>query len=308
MHPIDVERAALVALLHPPRPFRWAPLRDVVAEGIVAPSEILADSSGKGLFGSFEEEIELAYSRIQTWQQDGTRFLTYLDPEYPLQLRDAHDLPPFIFARGLLFTAGKRERGVSIVGSRKVSIEAAQIAAEISARLITSDISVVSGLAAGIDSIAHSTALERGGRTVGVVGTGIDQYYPKSSAPLQQRMERGEGLVISQFWPGSSPTRASFPMRNVVMSAYSRATIIVEAAEKSGTRHQAHSAVRHGRPVILLSSVANGTTWGRTLSSDSKRFDVYVASNAEEAALLAAEVSKDLQVLAPSTLQGSDDW
>lgn len=303
-----LERAALVALLFPPQPFKWAGLRDQVVEGELSPSSVLKERAGSGSFDSYSAELDRAHARIEKWESSDTKFISYLDPEFPLQLRDAHDFPPFIFARGRLSGVGRRERGVSVVGSRKVSDRAANTADKIARGLIDSDIAVISGLAMGVDSIAHSAALELHGRTVGVIGTGIDKYYPRSSEPLQRMMEDGAGLVISQFWPGAAPTRASFPMRNTVMSAYSRATIIVEAEEKSGTRHQAHRAVRHGRPLILMRSVVESTSWGQHLSSDPARFDVHVANDAEHAVELAVSVSQELRALDPAMVRGASIW
>ncbi|MHA7283515.1 DNA-processing protein DprA [Arthrobacter sp. TMS2-4] len=257
---------------------------------------------------ALDAELSTAALRIQRWESDGTRFLTYLDPEYPRQLREVHDLPPFVFARGTLNMMAEAERGVSIVGSRDASSPALRDAARLAKALVERGISVVSGLAAGIDSAAHAAALETHGRTVAVIGTGIDRYYPKSSESLQRRMESGEGLVLSQFWPGSSATKFSFPMRNVVMSAFSRATVIVEAAEKSGTRHQAFRAIAHGRPLILSRKVASQTTWGQKLSSDPKRLDVTVVDSLEEAIRAAAAKAQPIHVAKPSQELVDAEW
>jgi DNA processing protein len=103
-------------------------------------------------------------------------------------------------------------------------------------------VAVVSGLAEGIDTAAHQAALAAGGRTIAVIGTGIDQVDPAANRQLQQRIE-DDGLVLSQFWPGSGPTRSSFPMRNATMSAYGMCTLLVTAGEQSGARIQARQAV-----------------------------------------------------------------
>lgn len=303
-----IERASLVALLFPPQPFKWAGLRDLVVEGEITPSLVLSERAGSGSFDSYSSELDRAHARIQQWESSGAKFITFLDREFPLQLRDAHDFPPFIFTKGRMSLEGGRERGVSVVGARKVSEEAAHTADAIARGLTNAEISVISGLAMGVDSIAHAAALELNGRTVGVIGTGVGNYYPRSSEPLQRRMEDGAGLVISQFWPGAAPTRASFPMRNTVMSAYSRATIIVEAEEKSGTRHQAHRAVRHGRPLILMRSVVEKTSWGKNLSADPTRYDVHVANDADHAVELAVSVSQDKRALDPAMVRGASNW
>lgn len=303
-----LERAALVSLLHPPQEFKWAPLRDVLLEDEVLPSEMLEERAQSGLFSGVSDALEHSAALIAKWEADGTRFLTYLDPEYPRQLREVHDLPPFIFARGELSPAGVSERGISIVGSRDASDAALSDASDLAFQLSRMRVPVVSGLAAGVDSAAHTAALRAEGRTVGVIGTGIDRYYPKSSEHLQREIERSGGMVLSQFWPGTGPTRYNFPMRNAVMSAFSAATVIVEASEKSGTKHQAMKAVAHGRPLILSAIVAATTSWGRMLSSDPDRLDVTVVSSVTEAAEVAAYKARPVRAVAPVSAGMGAAW
>jgi predicted Rossmann fold nucleotide-binding protein DprA/Smf involved in DNA uptake len=137
---------------------------------------------------------------------------------------------------------------------------------------------VIAGLAKGIDTAAHTAALEAGGRTVAVIGTGITKCYPAENRQLQDRIAT-EGLVLSQFWPDSPPTKHTFPMRNAVMSGYGRATIVVEAGERSGARIQARQTVAHGRPVILTDLVVKANKWSAALIN---RPGVHVASSPAE--------------------------
>ena len=125
-------------------------------------------------------------------------------------------------------------------------------------------VTVLGGLALGIDAAAHRAALGAGGRTVGVIGTGIDRAYPAQNSGLQEEIA-GRGLVLSQFWPGAPPQRHNFLMRNATMSGYGLATVVVEAGERSGSRAQARIAVGHGRPVILTSLVVERNDWARAL-------------------------------------------
>lgn len=115
-------------------------------------------------------------------------------------------------------------------------------------------LSVIAGLAEGIDTAAHRAALVAGGRTVAFIGTGIDKRYPAANIEIHDEIAHS-GLVLSQFYPGAGPTKHTFPMRNVLMSGYGLATIVVEAGEYSGSRIQARTAGEHGRPVILTDSV-----------------------------------------------------
>ena len=123
----------------------------------------------------------------------------------------------------------------------------------------------MSGLAAGIDTAAHTAALDRGERTVAVIGTGLHHTYPPQNAGLQRTIG-SEGAVVSQFWPDSPPSRRSFPMRNAVMSGISLATVIVEATQTSGARIQARLALAQGRRVFLLEQLLV-QEWARELAT-----------------------------------------
>jgi DNA processing protein len=151
---------------------------------------------------------------------------------------------------------------VSVVGSRKASEEGLKRARSLARALVAHDIVVVSGLAEGIDTAAHTSALEAGGKTFAVIGTPLDTYYPKENQALQRRLEL-EQLVISQFPIGSAVTPKNFPIRNRTMALLTDATVIVEAGEKSGTVHQGWEALRLGRQLFLLESVASdkSLTW-----------------------------------------------
>jgi DNA processing protein len=168
---------------------------------------------------------------------------------------------------------------MSVVGSRNASPRGLFAARAIAAGLVERGITVVSGLAKGIDAAASTAALKARGRAVAVIGTGITRYYPAENRALQDRVA-AEGLVISQFWPDAGPTKHGFPMRNTVMSGYGRATIVVEAGEQSGARIQARRAIAHGRPVILTDRVMQANKWARELEG---RPGVHVAASTAEA-------------------------
>lgn len=157
-----IERAALISLLHPPRDFKWADLRDQLVEAEAVPSELLRESLA-GTSIAFDDEIELSFQRIHSWDSLGFKFLSYLDADYPVQLREVHDFPPFLFARGTLTPETERERGISIVGSRAASPAAIHDAQQLALALAKQGVTVVSGLAAGIDAAAHLAALSVGG-------------------------------------------------------------------------------------------------------------------------------------------------
>jgi DNA processing protein len=296
------ERAALVALLRE-RPGRrgWAELTAGVLEAGSAravwerlvPQALLPPPGEPG-------PLDAAAQQITRWGDRGWRLLSILDEDYPARLRGIHQAPPVLFARGTLV---RDDLAVSVVGSRQASSRGLGIAAGVARELTARGVTVLAGLALGIDTAAHRAALEAGGRTVSVIGTGIDRAYPVQNGDLQEEIA-ARGLVLSQFWPGAPPQRHNFLMRNATMSGYGLATVVVEAGEQSGSRAQARIAVEHGRPVILTSLVVERNDWARALAG---RPGVHVASRlqavldivdhliAEPAALGAA-----LRRLAPS--------
>ena len=160
-----------------------------------------------------------------------------------------------------LFVAGDVDllrvgRRVSVVGSRKASRIGIQRTRLLVRELVDRDIVVVSGLAEGIDTAAHVAALEFKGRTIAVLGTPLDVCYPATNSELKQLIE-SDHTVVSQFPNGTPITRRNFPLRNRTMALLTDATIIVEASESSGTRHQGWEALRLGRDVFILENVAD---------------------------------------------------
>jgi DNA processing protein len=139
----------------------------------------------------------------------------------------------------------------------------------------------VSGLAAGIDTAAHQAALERGGRTIAVIGSGLDHAYPRENTGLQRQLAR-DGAVISQFWPESRPSRRTFPLRNALMAGLTTASVIVEANAMSGTRILARAAVSLRRVVVLLDTLLE-QPWAQELAGQP---GVQVAESAAEATAL----------------------
>jgi len=171
----------------------------------------------------------------------------------PLNEVERKNAPPKLYLAGNLavFSAGPR---VSIVGSREASAQGKQRAARLARALVSRGVTVVSGLAEGIDTVAHVTAMESGGRTIAVLGTPLDRYFPAENRALQERIMR-EQLAISQFERAGGPK--NFPMRNRTMALLCEATVIVEAGEKSGTAHQGWEALRLGRLLFFMESLAS---------------------------------------------------
>ena len=258
--PASHESAALVLLLRAGRR-PWQLYADLVEEAGSALAVLQREQDSDGphadqqtLFAGpadgvdRDADLEVIAAEIAGWQADGMALLTVLDSEYPENLRGVHDRPPLIFVAGRLEPADARS--AAVIGTRRPSPAGIQAARRIAEHLVDAGYTVVSGLAAGIDATAHTAALERRGRTVAVVGTGLRRSYPPQNARLQRRIA-SECAVVSQFWPDAPPSRRSFPMRNAVMSGLTLATVVVEASHASGSRTQARLALDQGRPVFL---------------------------------------------------------
>ncbi|MGX9357513.1 DNA-processing protein DprA [Roseobacteraceae bacterium S113] len=172
----------------------------------------------------------------------------------PLSTFERKNAPAELFLEGdrSLLTEGQR---VAIVGSRNASREGIARARALTKELVKHDIVVVSGLAEGIDTVAHETAIDCGGRTIAVLGTPLSQAYPAKNRELLERIKR-DHLAVTQFPEGYPAKRDNFPRRNRTMALICDATVVVEAGEKSGTRHQGWEAIRLGRIVYLMKSVA----------------------------------------------------
>ncbi|WP_425154836.1 DNA-processing protein DprA [Candidatus Palauibacter sp.] len=149
----------------------------------------------------------------------------------------------------------KRGPRVSIVGSRNASRDGLRRAATLARQLVDRKAIVVSGLARGVDTVAHREAIAAGGSTVAVIGTGLDIAYPRENGRLQEEIA-ADHLLVTQFRHGTPPRGANFPQRNRTMAMLSDATVIVAASEKSGTKHQAFEALRMGRLVLIAEPVA----------------------------------------------------
>ncbi len=252
------ESAALVTLLRTgARP--WITYAELIEEAGSA-LKVLDDERQPSLFGTQRDDIEATERQIAEWQDSGMRLVTILDDAYPENLRAVHDRPPLVFVAGRLMPRDRRS--IAVVGARRATPEGIDRATAIATHLAQAGFTVASGLAAGIDTAAHTAALAENGRTIAVIGTGLSRTYPPENARLQERIA-AECAVISQFWPDAPPTKRSFPMRNAVMSGLSLATVVIEAAHTSGARMQARLALAQGRPVFLLDSLL-GHEWART--------------------------------------------
>ncbi|MCK4726129.1 MAG: DNA-processing protein DprA, partial [Anaerolineales bacterium] len=188
----------------------------------------------------------------QLWEKilnQNITVLTWDDETYPRRLKEINQPPPVIYVRGSLKI--EDEWSIAVVGTRRVSPYGRQAAEEIASGLARNGLTVVSGLARGIDAIAHQTALKSGGRTIGVLGCGVDRIYPPEHRRLASQMIE-QGAVISDYPLGTPPEGVNFPPRNRIISGLSMAVAIIEAGERSGALITASFAADQGRDVFAL--------------------------------------------------------
>jgi DNA processing protein len=178
------------------------------------------------------------------------KFVSILDEAYPSLLRNIYDPPPFLFYRGNLQKDDLR-RTLAIVGTRKASPYGKQMANEIGEKLAQAGFTIVSGLAYGIDAIAHMSALNHKGKTIAVMGTGVDQIYPPENREIAEDIIK-TGAILSEYIPGSKAEKWNFPTRNRIISGLSLGSLIIEGSRKSGALLTAKFAMDQNRDVFAL--------------------------------------------------------
>jgi DNA processing protein len=218
----------------------------------VAPRELAAIDGLQrdaidGLVGFSQwAEVEHELKRIRS---AGITLVRYTDKEYPERLRAIADPPPLLYVKGAF--SATDERAMAIVGSRSASDYGRRVARDLARGLASYGFTVISGLARGIDGMAHETALNSGGRTIAVLGSGVERAYPPEHDKLYQRIAE-QGAVISELPIGTKPVAFNFPARNRLISGLSLGVVVVEATEKSGSLITASLAIDQGREVFAV--------------------------------------------------------
>ena len=212
---------------------------------------------------------ELTSTQIETWRARlgalataGITAILLCDANYPINLRMVFDRPPLLFTRGRIDLAD--QKAVAVVGTRNPSNEGTEMAVTLSRELAYRGVTVISGMAAGIDTAAHVGALNAGGRTIAVLGQGLSVRLTAERSVLARAIA-ANGAVVSQFWPTRVGAPWTFPIRNRVTSGLSLATVVVEAGPTSGAKLQAHDALRHGKRVFLVEQLVLHQEWARQL-------------------------------------------
>lgn len=199
-------------------------------------------------FAQVKKQVDLGRV-MENISSQNIRVMTWEDSDYPRRLKEINQAPPLLYIKGAINV--EDDWAVAVVGTRRVTPYGRQVAAEIARFLAQNGVTVVSGLARGVDAVAHSSALQAGGRTIAVLGNGVDVVYPPEHRKLSDEILQS-GALISDYPVGTPPESQNFPPRNRIISGLSLATIVVEASEKSGALITAEFAVDQGREVFAV--------------------------------------------------------
>jgi DNA processing protein len=197
-------------------------------------------------------EVRASVDLFQYWegmQRQNISVLTWDEPGYPSQLKEIDQPPPVLYLRGEV--TAEDGWAVAIVGTRAVTAYGRQVTEELALVLAQSGVTVVSGLARGVDGVAHSAALKAGGRTLAVLGSGVDRIYPPEHRAMAEKII-AQGALVSDYAPGTPPDSSNFPPRNRIISGLALAVVIVEAGETSGALITAAFAVDQAREVFAV--------------------------------------------------------
>jgi DNA processing protein len=194
------------------------------------------------------KSMDLA-GELDRLEQAGVHVLTWDSEDYPINLRNIYDPPPVIYVKGELLP--EDDWAVAMVGTRHATVYGKEAARHLATGLAQNGVTVVSGLAAGIDAVAHQAALEAGGRTLAVLGSGVDVIYPEQNRRLAEQLVQ-QGALISEYPLGTKPERTNFPPRNRLISGLSLGTVVVEAGARSGALITADFATEQGRDVFAV--------------------------------------------------------
>lgn len=250
---------ALVALNMLPRigPVRVRRLLEMfgdAASALGAPRDKLLRVDGIGpesaeILHRWQDHADPA-AEIRETEERGISLVTPGDEDYPAPLRETYDPPLLLYVWGKL--EARDRHAIGVVGSRRATSYGSQVTKKFSYQIARSGFTIVSGLARGIDTAAHEAALAAEGRTVAVIGSGLGKLYPPENLGLAERIARGNGAVVSEFPLHTAPDKQTFPMRNRIVAAWSRALLVTECPAWSGSLITANLAAEYGKPVFAV--------------------------------------------------------
>ena len=204
-------------------------------------------------------DIDRTFAEVET---RGINFLTLESESYPTMLRQIPNPPAVLYYKGKLFECNL-EKTVAIVGSRKASSAGRDDLRKIISGLGGTDICIISGLASGIDTVAHTSAIENNIKTIGVIASGFDYTYPTSNKTLYQNIINGYGAIVTEYYPTFEPIKFRFPQRNRIVSGLAYGTVVCEASLKSGALITANLTLEQGRELMCVpGAISNPNTQG----------------------------------------------
>ncbi len=220
--------------------------------GSLPDRDLLISIAGRGRASSFNKGkyVRKAENDISFLVKSGIKIVSILDKEYPTLLKEIYNPPFLLYYRGIL--PDNKRGSISMVGTRKATGLALRRTYSLSFELAGADISIISGLASGIDSEAHKGAVDGSGYTAGILGCGVENVYPASNRKLAFSILDHGGALIGEYPPGTVPESFNFPERNRIVSGLSKATVVVEAPEQSGSLITADFALEQGRDLFVM--------------------------------------------------------
>jgi DNA processing protein len=243
---------------------------------------------------NWETLVDLA-AELQRIRDFGAQVITGESPLYPTQLREIHSPPIVLYVWGEL---SERDRhAIAVIGSRRTTHYGLESAKKLSYQLAYAGLTVISGLARGIDTAAHQGALAAKGRTVAVIGSGLSKLYPPENAALAEKIRSGNGAIVSEFSMEIEPDRQTFPMRNRIISGWSQGLLVVEAGANSGALISVAQALEQGRNVYAVPGHINAPT-----AIGSNR----LIQQGAKLVMDASDILDDLQILLPASKPAPD--
>jgi DNA processing protein len=236
---------------------------------------------------NWEKTVDLS-AELERIRDFGADVITAESPNYPRQLREIHAPPIVLYVWGEL--TQRDQHAIAVIGSRRTSHYGAESAKKLSYQLAYSGLTVISGLARGIDTAAHQGALAAKGRTIAVIGSGLTKLYPPENAALADKIRDGNGAIVSEFSMEIEPDRQTFPIRNRIISGWSHGILVVEAGLNSGALITASQAIEQGRSVYAVPGHINAPT-----AHGSNR----LIQQGAKLVMDASDILEDLQILLP---------
>src|SRR5437763_7756756 len=238
---------------------------------------------------NWESVVDLG-AELKRISDFGASVITPTSSMYPKSLREIHNPPIVLYVWGTL--TARDQRAISVIGSRRTTHYGTESAKKLSYQLAYAGLTVISGLARGIDTAAHQGALAAKGRTIAVIGSGLSRLYPAENAALAEKIRSGNGAILSEFSMEIEPDRQTFPMRNRIISGWSQGILIVEAGLNSGALITASQAIEQGRSVYAVPGHINAPS-----AMGSNR----LIQQGAKLVISASDILEDLQILLPET-------